>query len=120
MYKPYNPNGRFVKWGIKSAKNELWMCCYAQDLINEYRYRFEKYHKSSSVLRILISKYMNTLEKNPLLFLDLIDMDKVMSKEDFPEAFGMYKPKGDTVFERYRNYLLLREKNGLKMKWTNY
>ena len=104
MYKPYNPDGRFVKWGLEKT-GWMWMLRYASFLGLEYAYRTRKTHKSMNVLQIF-------LQQSPLHSIDTEE------PTFFPEAFLDYRPKGDTVFERYRNYLLLREKDGLKVKWT--
>lgn len=104
--RPYNPNGRFVRWVLASDDNAFWCHRYASLLAIEYTLRHGKHHRSEDPLfiaaRVLITEHTFTQD----------------ALTPWPETFNGYHPAGSTTTERYRDYLRLRRADGLKMTWT--
>ena len=90
-YKPYNKNGRFVRWLLLSEENINWLVNHAKALANEYRFRFGKEHKSEQALKQIIPLDLNIFKRIERTQFAICEM-----------PISCYSKLG--IVESYRNY----------------
>jgi len=89
-YKPTHQNHPCSKWVLESDGNYEWLLCHATALCIEYRRRYDKQHKSRSVIQWCGQNYTGNLNPSHMYV--------------FPQCMpDEFKVDGDPV-KAYRNY----------------
>ena len=100
-YKSTHKNHPSSVWTRASKSNYLWLCVLGKELCKEYTHRYEKIHKTESVIDWLSENIPN------------------ISEDEFvepPKAMGDYKRAEMTVIENYKFYYKEAKKEFLNYK----
>ncbi len=101
LYKPAYPHHPMTKWVGDSGENFFFTIKLFGHLLDEYNYRYNKWHKSSKIILLLHSKYK--------------DWHKMSGKFTAPPLCMPDKYKLDDYVQSYRNYYI-----GEKMYFAKY
>lgn len=104
IYKPTHINHPCSIWVRDSQYNYVWLWWHFDALCREYEYRYNKLHKTSSMLRKLYWTPNNMVGIGPTPF--------AVAMKVRPECVV----EGDPV-QSYRNYYKTKQKD-FKMVWT--
>lgn len=101
IYKPSFKNHPCTLWVCKSKSNYQWLAEYAYELCKEYTYRYEKTHKSESLI-----KWFN--ENIP----EIDDLGFTFPALAMPEEYHT-----DDHVKSYRLYYVLNKKVNIQCTW---
>lgn len=101
MYRPTHANHPSTRWAGDSATNFYWLVEHGQHLCDEYRYRYDRWHKSMRVIELCAA------EAPRFTYLHWTEPAQAMPDE--------FKIPGDAV-AAYRAYYLGRKVE--QSKWT--
>lgn len=109
LYKPYNSNGRFVKWAGSSKYCMLKLIDYGKELEIEYEFRFDKPHKS---YYIILNSYKYIEEFNEVGCKDYLS-------HVGDEQVVLYMLNGMNIYQAYQKVLQDKWYKDVKIpKWT--
>jgi aminopeptidase-like protein len=97
VYAPTHIKHPCVIWANDSKKNYLWLLKHLKALLKEYTYRYNKIHKTKTILKYLKKTPKNL--KNKKLYFVLAMPDKYKQKD---------------VVKSYRDYYINEKKSFLK------